>query len=411
MSRKFMPSLVHSLRLLWHRRSGNAGFTLIEVLIASAIGSIMISSLLWLVVQLVSSDRREAALAESDREVQLALDYITTDLRESVYVYDGSCSNPDNNGPYCPSYASFLPASLNDADSIPVLAFWKTEALDLCDLEKNLAKLSGEDPPDKCEDLEEMTFKRDEACKIFSDKTDGSPKDLAAQECEDLLYQRTAYTLVVYVHEFSSSTTWSGESRITRYELDKYKGDPILDAVAMSKTLSRHPGYVDPAATGVFRTWPFNASGINCQTSPSTCQIRGADLSVATPTIGLPVNSPVVLIDFAAHPSRKYNSINDTSSLVAPIVTDPVPSTLCPTTDYVHTPRTDNGTDPMGDEALRSRNFYACIRRADSGQFQDIIVYLRGNPKGRSGVQTDVIMPLYQTQITMRGVIDRNPTN
>ena len=395
MSRKFMPSLVHPLRLLWHRRSGNAGFTLIEVLIASAIGSIMISSLLWLVVQLVSSDRREAALAESDREVQLALDYITTDLRESVYVYDGSCSNPDGSGPYCPSYAPFIPTSLNDADSSPVLAFWKTKSLDLTELEQDVAALTGKE------------------CDSFSDGTDGSPKDLAAQECEDLLYQRTAYTLVVYVHEFSSSTTWSGESRITRYELDKYKGDPILDAVAMSKTLSRHPGYVDPAATGVFRTWPFNASGINCQTSPSTCQIRGADLSATTPTptIGLPVNSPEVLIDFAAHPSRKYNSINDTSSLVAPIVTDPVPSTLCPTTDYVHTPRTDNGTDPMGDEALRSRNFYACIRRADSGQFQDIIVYLRGNPKGRSGVQTDVIMPLYQTQITMRGVIDRNPTN
>ena len=392
MSRKFMPSLVHPLRLLWHRRSGNAGFTLIEVLIASAIGSIMISSLLWLVVQLVSSDRREAALAESDREVQLALDYITTDLRESVYVYDGSCSNPDGSGPYCPSYAPFIPTSLNDADSSPVLAFWKTKSLDLTELEEDVAALTGKE------------------CDSFSDATDGSPKDLAAQECEDLLYQRTAYTLVVYVHEFSSSTTWSGESRITRYELDKYKGNPILDS-DMSKTLSRHAGYVDPAATGVFRTWPFNASGINCQTSPSTCQIRGADLSVATPTIGLPVNSPEVLIDFAAHPSRKYNSINDTSSLVAPIVTDPVPSTLCPTTDYVHTPRTDNGTDPMGDEALRSRNFYACIRRADSGQFQDIIVYLRGNPKGRSGVQTDVIMPLYQTQITMRGVIDRNPTN
>ena len=92
-----------------------------------------------------------------------------------------------------------------------------------------------------------------------------------------------------------------------------------------------------------------------------------------------------------------------------PTDTDPVPTTLCPSTDYVHTPRLDNNDATVGEEALLSRNFYACIRRPDSGRFQDIIVYLRGNPNGRSGVQTDVTMPLYQTQITMRGVIDRNP--
>ena len=122
-----------------------------------------------------------------------------------------------------------------------------------------------------------------------------------------------------------------------------------------------------------------------------------------------PTNSPTPLIDFVAHPNRKYDLVNDTSSLVPPTDTDPVPTTLCPSTDYVHTPRLDNNDATVGEEALLSRNFYACIRRPDSGRFQDIIVYLRGNPNGRSGVQTDVTMPLYQTQITMRGVIDRNP--
>ena len=408
MSRKFMPSLVHSLRLLWHRRSGNAGFTLIEVLIASAIGSIMISSLLWLVVQLVSSDRREGALAESDREVQLALDYITTDLRESVYIYDGSCSNPDGTSTPCNTYANYLPESLNepptvanDKDySIPVLAFWKTEALDLSALQTSINALPDTDKDDKkeCEDF--VATKN---------------QDVAIQECEDLLLQRTAYSLVVYVQQ-RRSDDWSGESQIARYELKKYQDDPVLNSSDLSENLPRNSGYVDPAATGVFRNWPFNANNVNCQADPVTCQLRGFNLEDDPPKI-VPFESTWgiykrVLIDFAAHPNRKYDPVTETSSLALPTTSDPpiTPSTLCPL-DYLHTPRLDNPKDSIGSGTVLSRNFYACIRRADSGQFQDIIVYLRGNPKGRSGVQTDVIMPLYQTQITMRGVIDRNPTN
>lgn len=69
-----------------------SGFTLIEVLIAAAIGSIIISSLLWLLVNLISTERRESALNETERDMKRTLDYIASDLKQAVYIYDGGCT-------------------------------------------------------------------------------------------------------------------------------------------------------------------------------------------------------------------------------------------------------------------------------------------------------------------------------
>ena len=380
---------------LKYRSLGDQGFTLIELLVVMLLGGILTSSLLWLVVQLVSSDQRESVRTETDREVQLSLDYMITDLREAVYIYNGDCNTPTGSptgSPFCPSYGAFIPSSLNDTDSIPVLAFWKTHPLDLTALQTDVDALTGD------------------LCSNYS-ATVSTAIQIAESECDDVRLQRNSYELVVYVHETDSGDTWEGESRIRRYSLDKYDGNPRMTS-DLATTLRWTNGYVDPAQiNNNFFGWPFDSDGNNCQSSPVTCDnARGVNLNAVT-TGTAPGSAGPVLMDFVAHPRRKYE-VDGSSALVTTNTNDPdiTGTTLCPG-GYSHVPRdASDNDDNIRNDRLLSRNFYVCVRNVvTSGDFQDAIIYLRGNPLNRSGISQTIVRPLTQTQVTMRGIIDRNP--
>ncbi|NJO66710.1 MAG: type II secretion system protein, partial [Leptolyngbyaceae cyanobacterium RM1_405_57] len=91
----------------------SSGFTLIELLVVIVIAGGIISGLMYLVVELLGVDQRESSRTETQREMQLAMDYIASELREAVYVYDGRCfagistANPPTN---CPALINYLPA-------------------------------------------------------------------------------------------------------------------------------------------------------------------------------------------------------------------------------------------------------------------------------------------------------------
>ncbi|MGA0199751.1 MAG: hypothetical protein ACO3NK_11650, partial [Prochlorotrichaceae cyanobacterium] len=87
-------------------------------------------------------------------------------------------------------------------------------------------------------------------------------------------------------------------------------------------------------------------------------------------------------------------------------------NTTCPSTDYRLTTLSNNKTaDSTDDTAKLSRTFYACVRSstASVGQNQDVILFLRGNAKGRSGTETDLRTAVLQTRVTLRGIIDKEP--
>jgi len=100
------------------------GFTLIELLVAMLISTLIISTMLAFTVNIMETDRREQAKVETQGEVQSALDFISDDLQEAVYIYNSDTLERDSpNGirdqiPSSPTYSAF-------ADSTPVLAFWK----------------------------------------------------------------------------------------------------------------------------------------------------------------------------------------------------------------------------------------------------------------------------------------------
>jgi prepilin-type N-terminal cleavage/methylation domain-containing protein len=352
------------------KKHKTAGFTLIELLVALVIGSLIISSLLGLVVDILQADRDENAFNETQREMQIALNYIVRELREAVYVYDGNCLTiGQGTGPssttsatenYCPALTNHLPDF--GKNTTPILAFWKPE------------EIKDNQMPDNC-----STF-----------PSTASYPNSSLQDCQDLLVKRRTYTLVVYLQSTDNTDKrWPGKSRIVRYELPKYTD---------SKKMLISQGYVDPydlEERRTFQMWPINPNnGISLQ---------------PTNAGGRPKNNTDVLVDFVDSPDAKLTE-------------DKIQPPACPSSatvaapDYIRSPVAQN----------TNNSFYACVRRiipivktgTDTSTStndltnvnQDVIIYLRGNAFGKQGIQNERnFRPVLQTQVLVRGVIDKNP--
>jgi prepilin-type N-terminal cleavage/methylation domain-containing protein len=345
----------------------NVGFTLIELLVALIIGSLIISSLLGLVVDILHADRDENAFNETQREMQIALNYISRELREAVYVYDGNClttaqgraPSPNNaaSEDYCPGLTNFLPRF----NGTPILAFWKPEEIEDAGMPGRVDPTTGA-------------------------RTCAGVAAELLQECQDLLVKRRTYTLVVYLQSTETEgSRWSGKSRITRYALTKYRD---------STRLERSPGYVVPydrEDRRTFQSWPIDSS------TGRPLQQQPADVN----------NKPVVLVDFVDAPN-------------ADLRLDNITTPECPRDGYVRSPL------PTAPAQNNSNSFYACVRRVIVGVIvpgalppttpeltnvnQDVILYLRGNAVGKQGIKNERnFRPTLQTQVLVRGVIDKNP--
>ncbi|PZV06157.1 MAG: hypothetical protein DCF32_10345 [Leptolyngbya sp.] len=188
-----LPPLALTRWFLTRSKAKQRGFTLIELLIAIVIGSVIIGSLLYLVVELLGVNAREERLTQAQQDVRRALDYISRDVREAVYVY----STPAD-------VVNQLTAADRPAGT-PVLAFWRLKPIDVGSISNT-------------------------AC---------SGK---AEECATLKVRHSVYDLVVYSHTSNvGSALWSGPGRIIRYELTNYSN---------LNTLTPTSGYSDPSKPG-----------------------------------------------------------------------------------------------------------------------------------------------------------------
>jgi prepilin-type N-terminal cleavage/methylation domain-containing protein len=98
----------------------SAGFTLVELLVALAMSSIIITLLLEFMISVITTDSNEQIKINSEQEIQIALDYISRDLQEAIYIYDAAGIN------------AIKPQLRyqNDNTKTPILVFWKREILD-----------------------------------------------------------------------------------------------------------------------------------------------------------------------------------------------------------------------------------------------------------------------------------------
>ncbi|MGB3494540.1 MAG: type II secretion system protein [Elainellaceae cyanobacterium] len=208
---KFLVRSLMGLRQPSPVEGKERGFTLIELLVVVLIAGGIISGLMYLVVELLTADRVEASRTQTQQEMQMALDYISTELRQAVYVYNEECmsdtafgSVADEDSNYCPGLYNHIPADLTDADENPILAFWKQQQLPL------------------------------------------SVRNACNPNTAPCITGHS-YALIVYTLDTSDSPTWSGGARIRRYALTQFQANGDETA-----------GYVNPGSFNRdFRSWPF----------------------------------------------------------------------------------------------------------------------------------------------------------
>lgn len=98
----------------------SAGFTLVELLIALAMSSVMITVLLQFMISIITTDSDEQIKINSEQEIQTALDDISRDLQQAIYIYDAAGIENIKDELRYPS----------DDTKTPILVFWKREISD-----------------------------------------------------------------------------------------------------------------------------------------------------------------------------------------------------------------------------------------------------------------------------------------
>jgi prepilin-type N-terminal cleavage/methylation domain-containing protein len=370
------------LKRLWRlRQKPSQGFTLIELLVAALIGALVTMGLLYLVVELTQVNQEDTSRTETQRDVEQAMDYISQDLREAVFVYDGACLIGNGGAPdadtfarRCPGIVNHIPTTMTDgvistsgptdgqvtAGTVPVLAFWR---LDPIPTSLRTVATTG--------------------CDALSNKQPATANEdvfLGKSYCES----GKTYTLVVYGIDVGNvNGVWRGRSRLVRYALSQFNtaGTPT-------------PGYVDPTTSGSpqFQQWPYT---------------KTASGSVIAPSPPRPDGVKQVLTDFL-----------DNGTVPPPSSTATAANPVCAIPTQVSPQRSGNTFSPP------VSSFYACIRgntqaSRDSGEKserdanQEVLVLLTGNVAGRPGfsaskTNTGRLSPL-QTRVLTRGILDKTP--
>lgn len=224
--------------LLRAKQTSRHGFTMIELLVAMVVGSLIVGTMLFLVVELLKINRREEILTQTQQDMRRAIDYITRDASEAVFIY----STPDAVTGQLDNFPN--------AGEVPVLAFWRLDPLD-----PNNANV--------------RTFFNSTCSSAFS--------GAKLNECNTLRLRQGYYTLVVYAQQQNAGNDiWGGKSRIVRYELPKYTATGL-------SSLTITPGYAEPTGSAnTFATWTKGAGITPRNMSVLTDFVDNTDPGAAT---------------------------------------------------------------------------------------------------------------------------------
>jgi type II secretory pathway pseudopilin PulG len=345
------------LLYLWKaRRLARAGFTIAELVIGATIGVILLTGMMYLVVEMTRVERTQTARGETEREMAQALDYIAAELREAVLVYDRNClgATGTGNGSTCPGLT--LPTNT-------VLAFWKREPVPDSNF---LANVQGDTDQEKID-----RYARDNAC-------------VTNRDCNAVMnYVRTQYTLVVYV----LCPNLPGRPGP--------KCEPNRGFKSNTGTEPRGPARI---MRGYFRQYVWGERASDFENRLRVSDFQNLD----------PLESPTWP---ASIPS--WNDDNANSEILISNVDwePPRVNVNCPA-GYVSTTGVGQNTG--------FRSFFACVRErrgvAETGFVQDVYVYLRGNAADRAGLReiessgTNIYRPAVETYVRTRGSYNRRPT-
>ena len=151
------------------RKNRDHGFTLVELLIGLVMAFLVLTPLFGLMISIMNTDEKEQAKTTSEQELQTAIDFITRDLQQAVYIYD--YQGVTNNYNTIAANSGIKDSLPTVTGGVPILVFWKQE------LVSNVIPTTG-------------------------------PNDDAS-----------VYSLVAYYLINSPSTIWSNTARIARWQI------------------------------------------------------------------------------------------------------------------------------------------------------------------------------------------------
>ena len=324
------------------------GFTLIEVLISIFISGLIISGLLYLVVQLLKVDREEAVLNQTQQDTRRALDYITRELEEAVFVYPSQAQVEVDRQEYLDRIMEEL---TDEPDGTPIMAFWRIDPVTADDIDSL--------PPD---------------CTSLS--ADAEPR------CSVLKLRQSVYTLVVYLIQRNEDTPndfWEGDARIVRYELTQYRQADIPNLI-------QREGYRDPTSSNVgFSGWTKEGTTTNGTWAVLADSIEDPEEE----NTDIPDCS-----DTSLGPGyRRIPSEPDVSSSFFTCVWDPVLSEA--EIDELEVAPADGDATPQNNQDM-----IVYLRGDASGD---------GRARGLTFFNEDSSLPTLESRILVRGILNKRP--
>ncbi|MFE1747594.1 hormogonium polysaccharide secretion pseudopilin HpsC [Coleofasciculus sp. H7-2] len=248
------------------RKTG--GFTLIELLVAMIMAALVITPLLGFMLNILETDRKEQAKANTEQEIQSALGYIAQDLQEAVYIYDADGLNKIK--AQLPPASGTSPGCATGSNCTPVVVFWKRE------VKKGVIPVTG-------------------AAKTQSDDA-------------------VVYSLVGYYLIKTSDNTWSNKARIGRFQIEDRIKNP-KNTVALASNSSAYLGTekaenkgfkmfdstLSGGITSIMTQWTKGAAAYEAPTRILVDYIDSdSAIGICQPTTGQPTVKPIGINGFYA---------------------------------------------------------------------------------------------------------------
>jgi prepilin-type N-terminal cleavage/methylation domain-containing protein len=229
---QFVKSLKDTLSVQFAKEE--RGFTLIELLVSLVIGTALVSILLLFLNQILETNRREDAKSTSQQELQAALNYISDDLQEAIYIYDADGMEAIQ--AQIPYGNASTPAL--DPEKQPVLFFWKRYYYK----PDEIVDGSKVDPPNSTN----LVPKVDTPVACFTTGTAINASPPPGQSPCPFGAGIFSYSLVGYYIEKDTGApaTWSNAARLNRWEIREGFRDPTCAATAtVCSYVNADPGY------------------------------------------------------------------------------------------------------------------------------------------------------------------------
>lgn len=309
------------------------GFTMLELLISLVIAFLVLTPLFGLMVSIMNTDKREQAKTSSEQELQIAMDFITRDLQQAVYIYDSNGVTRNYNATAANSgIKDSLPTVAN---GVPILVFWKRE------LVSNVIP------------------------------TEANTRDDAF-----------VYSLVAYYLIKDNSTTWSKAARIARWQ--------IKDGV---RSISNSTG---TTCTGSYDTTLKFVATANCPDGgfvPFNLDRGTGDIAQKMNQWRSPdtTNYPNLTTSYTATPQVLVDYIDQTVPPATPTANSPNITPSCGTD--ANTKKTDSSGNVTYDtitpiSSTTMTSFYVCVSnyldKTKKGQvISTAQIFLRGNALAR----------------------------